>query len=165
MNRIFWKLSALAAFLTSMALGADAAAQTLVQSGAAGACTNTGSSAPHDGGFILASNATAGATFGCSIDVGAIDIDDIDSAEAFVVDVSGTSNAWARLCLRSIVDGGRTCGALGYSSGNSTAVQTIDAQMPEGDFDDDYLLYLEVYLPKPSSLNSYAHFWGFRILD
>jgi hypothetical protein len=164
MKRILWQLSALAAFLASSAFGAHAAAQTLMQTSAAGACTHASPSAPYDGGFILSSSATSGASFHCAIGLGAIDIDDIESAEAFVVDLSSTSNAWARLCVRSIADGSKTCGASVYSAGNGSQTQTLAPQMPGGNFDDDDSLpYLEVYVPKPSN-PGYAYFWGLRVL-
>lgn len=163
MKHVLWQLLSLAAFLTSSSFGAHATAQTLMQTSAAGACTHASPAALYDGGFILSSAATSGASFHCGIDVGTLDIDDIESAEAFVVDVSATSNAWARLCVRSIVTGSKTCGASVYSAGNSSQIQTLAPQMPAGNFGDEHLPYLEVSVPKPSS-PGYAHFWGLRIL-
>ena len=92
MTSITWRLWAATMLIVSASFVGDASAQTLVQTSAAGACSPTSSAVAHTGGS--ASNASGGATLSCGIDVAVVDIDDIGSAEVFVVDVSAVSNAW-----------------------------------------------------------------------
>ena len=149
---------------TLMGVAAEARAQTKVQmSAAVGDCLpESGRLWVHEDRFIVPTGANRETLFICSIDAVLAPAGDLTQAVAYLEMTSGEEDAWAQICLRSVISGALTCGKQYSPAPTGGGRYTITALPPSLQTVGDYIITLHVFLPGPSE-PGYQWFSGFHV--